>query len=808
MESPTPLEPPGATPNTTPDTFHLAAAPAPSRWARRLASPLGVMLTIPALVIGIGGFIALVGDWSLKASTNQLADARFSDQSQHVTRQTQDMLRQAAPLLDRWQRFLRSYKGKEPTRPIAVNHLLDLMTQRPGVSYISHSRQRDGLFLGLFRFKPGELRYAIRRIKPDGKTLMQDFRVAHNGKLTLVRSHQDYKYDVRTRGFYKTAKAAGKRTWTQPYTFYDSGLPGISFTDVSRDAKGAFTGVSTVDFDLNSLSREVERLKKSTGGSAFLFTKGKVLLAYPGVYQPAGVNKRGKAKLLTVKSYKDPLLKDFFQSAPSLHTTGYDLNKFRFTHDGKLYLGSVVRCRLNQDLNWYVGVMAPRESFVGLARSYRKTTLRIVMVGLVFALLLSWGFALHLVRTRRAVKAARQAAKQAEKKAQELGSYTLLQPIGKGSMGEVWKGRHKMLSRPAAIKLVRPELLSFKKEKEREQALKQFEREARVTSLLSSPHTVRLYDFGLSEDGTLFYVMELLEGIDLRTLVKEHGPQPLGRVIPILSQVCASLSEAHQYGLVHRDLKPANIFLCAQGDQLDAAKVLDFGVVWSSVEQEQPALDESDHTRGKLKLMGTPSCMATEQIHQKTQPDGRTDIYALGCLGFWLLTGRRVFETKTVVNMLTAHLEQTPEPVSTYSPSPLPPEIDMLLLRCLDKEPDKRPKDAQTLRRMLQSIELPQKQEWSETMCEQWWDEHIPLASRKRMASLAHRQEQGFDTVPKAQAFSGYTPEYLEEEALLHGAPTTRSEPPSAGMSWSMEQEDDKQTERLLVPKSHRTLFG
>ena len=216
----------------------------------------------------------------------------------------------------------------------------------------------------------------------------------------------------------------------------------------------------------------------------------------------------------------------------------------------------------------------------------------------------------------------------------KLGSYQLVSKLGEGAMGEVWQARHRSLIRPAAIKLLRPELLGDMSTGEMSDALRRFVREAQATALLTSPHTVALYDFGRTHDGVMYYVMELLAGVDLEELVRRFGPQPATRVIHILKQICASLAEAHQHGLVHRDIKPANLQLTVIGGEFDFAKVLDFGLVKHVVTGSTSTLKTADNV-----ITGTPAYLAPEGAEGGSVVDARSDLYSLGCVAYWLTTG-------------------------------------------------------------------------------------------------------------------------------------------------------------------------
>jgi serine/threonine-protein kinase len=246
---------------------------------------------------------------------------------------------------------------------------------------------------------------------------------------------------------------------------------------------------------------------------------------------------------------------------------------------------------------------------------------------------------------------------------------------------------------------------------------RRFEQEAKATALLRSPHTVELYDFGVTEEGVFYYVMELLDGIDLETLVKRFGPQPPARVAWIVRQVCQSLADAHHHGMIHRDIKPANIFLCRMGNEYDFAKVLDFGLV--------KVLDGNAlQLTGEGGTTGTPAYMAPELAMGSPNLDGRADLYALGCVGYWLLTGSLVFEEKGAAAMMLAHLRKDPLPPSQRSELAVPASLDRAILMCLAKEPADRPARAEVLARALESRD--DVGSWTAEEAEGWWRANIP----------------------------------------------------------------------------------
>jgi serine/threonine-protein kinase len=297
-----------------------------------------------------------------------------------------------------------------------------------------------------------------------------------------------------------------------------------------------------------------------------------------------------------------------------------------------------------------------------------------------------------------------------------FGPYELEALLGKGGMGEVWRARHRLLARRAAIKLVRPDAVHLAGGEEPRKILRRFEREAKATSMLASPHTISIYDFGILDDGTFYYAMELLDGLDLETLIERFGPMPPERVVHVLEQVCRSLEEAHARAMIHRDIKPANVYVCRMGLLADVVKVLDFGLVVSDPASSQPFT----RLTSEGLTSGTPSYMAPEIAEGGREIDGRADLYALGCVAYWLLTGTPVFDGSSPMKILLAHVQSSPVPPSERSPKPIPSDVEELVLSLLKKSPDDRPQNARELRRRLESCSLAK--QWTEERALEWWN--------------------------------------------------------------------------------------
>ena len=299
----------------------------------------------------------------------------------------------------------------------------------------------------------------------------------------------------------------------------------------------------------------------------------------------------------------------------------------------------------------------------------------------------------------------------------KIGAYEMIKELGHGGMGVVWLGQHQHLKRPAAIKTIVSENGIF-----REKSLTRFEREALATCTLSSAHTVQLYDYGRDEiSGEIYYAMEYLTGLDLQQLVDKYGPIPFERVRPILLQICDSLQEAHEVGLIHRDIKPGNIFLTRSGSFYDFVKVLDFGLV--AFRSPEASQDDENKLTKPGSLTGTPAFLAPEQAKDLVI-DSRADIYALACVAYWLLSARYVFERNGALATALAHLTDTPPALSELSPFSIPAELDALLLRCLEKEAEDRPASALEFAEALKAIGGPK--DMDADAVRRWWTENEP----------------------------------------------------------------------------------
>lgn len=339
---------------------------------------------------------------------------------------------------------------------------------------------------------------------------------------------------------------------------------------------------------------------------------------------------------------------------------------------------------------------------IDLDEAYRPLTILSWVFWSLYGLLITASVAIFVFTlvVNRMQREARNAAVQA----QELGQYKLEQKLGAGAMGVVYKGYHAMMRRPTAIKLLNIEAMN-------DSAIARFEHEVQITSQLNHPNTIAIYDFGRTPEGVFYYAMEYLDGIDLQTLVDQYGPQPESRVIQMLMQICGSLYEAHAQGLVHRDIKPANIMINRRGGQPDVIKVLDFGLVIN--------VDAQHNEQG---LAGTPLYMSPEAIQSPSLVDACSDLYAVGAVGYFLITGKSVFEATNVVDLLQKHVTESPLPPSGRANVTVSQAFEDVLLSCLEKSRARRPQTARDLAQML--LRCQPAGNWTVLDAEAWWTNH------------------------------------------------------------------------------------
>jgi serine/threonine protein kinase len=675
-----------------------------------LASPLGVLLTIPLLVIAVGLVIILLGRSTTREASMSMARHQLAEQANAVQNDVAFALDQADPLLGR----LQVLADRTRTTDEVLVRLHDLMIGRPGVAFVSISFP-DGTFRGA---QLTGTKIEVQESHADTGTVTW-FEV--DDDLIVPKRSEKTNYDPRTRAFYQLA-AKGSRAWTTPYTFFKSHETGITCAEPVFDSSRALAAVITVDFDVGALSDFIARPALDEARSAVYTRDGAILASPLATKLPVtGDN------LLQGKDLHDPAIDALFAAPES---TGM---RELATRDGT-YLASVAaiggkRAGVLVPLDWYVATVVPSRTLLGPTHRLERGGVIASAAALAIAVILGLVLAWNVVRMRRQVATARSAARSAEARARELGSYRLVARLGAGGMGEVWRAEHRLLAREAAIKLIRPEVMQSPDGVE--EVRERFRREAQVLASMKSRHTIDIFDYGVTEAGVFYYVMELLDGLDLESLVVRYGPQPAARVIRLLSQACASLAEAHDANLLHRDIKPPNLFACRAADEVDICKLLDFGIVQMFGEEPtaSPPLRPSKPIIETPKLtqigamLGTPGFMSPEQI-LGMQLDGRADLYALGCVAFWLLTGKEVFGRETEQKLLHKHIYDPVPSLSAAMSTWCPPELEALITSCLAKDPAERPASARVLGSAMRAIQIPAEHAWTPQRAFAWWRDY------------------------------------------------------------------------------------
>ncbi len=682
------------------------------------------MFVLPLLVAVLGLVLLALGQAALRDSSRDLGRTQFVAQSRSVASSIDHALAQADPLRERMVEIASAWRvADDPTKH--AYELSDLILGRPGVAYASVSFP-NGTFAGVFLEDDGRAcRFQVSEVEGPERTRVRVWDPTRRDGLVFVRDERS-DYDPRARDFYKLALRTPGPVWTEPYPFFKTNVTGITLTQAvyERDRPSELHAVITVDFDIEALSAAMSDLEIPDGAVLVLATQSGTILAAPGFRERFPSLAYPKDRPLAVSDLDDPVVKALVGDAGPASD-----EVFGFEIGGTRYLAARERVGRPQGLLWFTSMSVDEERFFSRLPSLRRRALLVSGLAVVLATLLSLLVARLLARARSAVVAARREAEEALGQAKELGSYRLVERLAHGGMGEVWRAEHRLLARPAAIKLIRSDVPDAMG---RSVAEERFRREAETLAGLRSRSTVQIFDYGLSEDGTFYLVMELLDGVDLDRLVARDGPQPAARVIAILDQALGSLAEAHDIGLVHRDVKPGNLFLSRAADELDIVKVLDFGVVRSLAPDPAPPPPSSDvRARGaesssaapltsKEGYLGTPGYMAPEQIrHQPVDP--RTDLYSLGCVAYFLLTGQTVFGPGSSMSTLVAHMTKAPPSPKALAKGFFPDELAALVLACLAKDPSQRPESARALRARLRAIPVPEEHAWTRERAQAWW---------------------------------------------------------------------------------------
>ncbi|MET0343520.1 MAG: protein kinase [Polyangiales bacterium] len=669
-----------------------------------MGSP-GVLATcVIALTLIVGGLSTWANYRALYNMGEQRAGDALDARAKHLRGALAAAIDPSEALLDLLVARVRDARNTL-AEPLLVQ-LRELAVGRPGITWISASFP-SGSFVGVRVDDAGVLhgRTSFRGVRGD-----YDF--AADGTPSLV-GLSNTTYDPRERDFYKLAVARGRRTWSEPYRFYQSHRTGISRIEPTYASDGTLAGVVTVDFDATGLTPLVPRLLIAGQRELVLTADGSVL-ASAGLALPPPA-RFPESRTISFRDLDDPAVR----AASTLIAPGAPDGNLRLRVDDQPF-------RLQQARVAQIGAapitlvnLLPERALFARARAEALRGLVVTVATALLGLGLSLLLSTHIARLRRKRVEAERAAARAREEVAELGSYQLLERLGSGGMGNVYRARHTLLARDAALKLIHTS--DDADDEDAREAL--FFHEAQVLASMRSPHTVAVYDFGIADDGRYFLAMELLDGLDLDVLVRQHGPQPAARVAAMLAQACESLAEAHAHGLVHRDVKPANVFLCRLAASLDVIKVLDFGL--TRAVGSGPRADTVE---------GTPEYMAPEQA-LGVEVGPASDLYSLGCVGFWLLSGRPPYAESDPDLVMDAHVSapipELPEAIRAQTP----PGLVQLLTRCMAKRPDHRPTSADALARALRRIAIEHAESFSESMQAAFWAARDARAPTARVVS-------------------------------------------------------------------------
>jgi len=683
-----------------------------------------LLILVPVLVISAGIVVLLLGRSATIEASDGLARKQLAAQAGDVQRDVALALDQAAPMLER----LRAMA--DPRLPIeaVAPRLVELMVGRPGVANVSIGFP-SGLMRGTFvpPAAPGEI-HVQESVIVGGSTVRTNYQVV--GSELRRTSSQTTDYDVRTRPHYTLAAATKVRSWTPPHVYFTSKATGVSAVEPIYGGEGELAAVITVDFDVATLSRFIDHSPLQGARTAVISRDG-AILAFPSAAVPPAASGR----LVRAEDYRDAALVSLISTLGG--RAPMQLEFLEVAASDGAYLASITpvggqRAGVEAPLDWYLAALVPEATLLAPTKRMQTKSLiasgAALLLALGIALLLAW----NVMRMRRDVSEAKAREQSANEKIRELGAYRLISKLGAGGMGEVWRAQHRLLARQAAVKIVREDTIVD--EDGRKKARSRFKREAQTLAQMKSRHTIALYDYGVSDDGeSLYYVMELLDGVDLDKLVREMGALPAARVIAILIAACQSLGEAHEAGLLHRDIKPANIFLSRAADEVDVVKVLDFGIVHSIDEPGDgdgtgaaQRIPQTKLTR-EGALVGTPGFIAPEQMRGE-RLDPRSDLYALGCVAWWLLARGEVFPCPDGKAALRNHLYLPVPSLRMYVHGWLPAELEQLVTALLAKHPEDRPASARELADKLRAIEIPDEHAWSEQRAQEWWASYRPAA--------------------------------------------------------------------------------
>lgn len=538
---------------------------------------------------------------------------------------------------------------------------------------------------------------------------------------------RDDDFDPKKRPWYRKTLEAEENeiVATEPYVFYTSNKPGITISTLWRKRGTSRHFITAIDILLTDITRISQSMRPTQNGVVFVFTQDQRLVGLPADDRLRKESAVNAALLKTIGDVDLPVLR---AGVDKWEQHGRTDQSFPFEADGQSWWAGFEWIEDHPGHpGFWTGILVPENDFLGELSFQRNISISaIVGLGLILALIL----VLDTIRKMRF-----EVKEAVSHIGQKLGPFEVLYKIGDGGNGTVYRAKHALLKRPTAIKVMLPQYASSESTKQR------FINEVQMTSSLAHPNTVAVFDFGQTPEGTLYYAMEHLNGVTLEDLVRISGPQPLSRVLGILYQICGSLMEAHAQGLIHRDIKPTNIMLCEHGGLCDVAKVLDFGLV-KDVQQDTPDLTQEN------AIVGTPFYLAPELIADATAFSPASDLYALGGVAYYLLTGHNVFEGGSAMEICAMHLQDEPVPPSQRTSREIPSDLEAVVMACLAKQPEDRPQNAPELSEML--AQCDGFGTWTQKQAKSWWDNnrsilpvedhhntHSPLSNTQQLIDIS-----------------------------------------------------------------------
>ena len=582
----------------------------------------------------------------------------------------------------------------------------------------------DNDYYGILNTNPGQSEFQVRTHFAQewgrGKARLERWKA---GQMLESWFRKD-DFDISSRPWYaKALKAAENEiVATDPYSFYTTDKQGITLSTRWRKQAADRQFILAIDILLSDITRITQAMRPTDNGVVFVLTHDLRLVGLPA---DARLEDQSPVETNLLKPYQQVDMPVLQAGVSEWERHGRIRKAFSFEFDGRYWWAGFEWIEDHpQHAGFWAGILVPESDFLGALSVQRNISLAAIAgIGLVLGLILIVS-AVHKIRHE-----VREAVAHI---GQKLGPFELLYKIGDGGNGTVYRANHALLKRPTAVKVMLPQFASSESAKQR------FIREVQLTSRLTHPNTIAIYDFGQTPEGTLYYAMEHLNGVTLEDLVRISGPQPPARVLHILHQVCASLSEAHDQGLIHRDVKPANMMLCERGGLYDVVKVLDFGLV-REIQEDQLQQPDEDNA-----VVGTPFYLAPELINDASVFSPLSDLYALGGVAYYLLTGHNVFEGASAMEICEMHLHNEPLPPSRRVTRSIPADLEASVMQCLAKEPADRPQSAGALSAMLARCE--DFSAWTDQQAQKWWtanrstlpveeheDTHSPLSDTQML---------------------------------------------------------------------------